>query len=341
MANTSAAAGRALLPRRPLGTTGMDITCIGFGAWAAGGSEWGHVDDTDSIRAMRRALERGINWIDTAPIYGFGHSEQIVRRALQGMPASERPYVFSKCGLVWDQARPQAQPLRVGTAESLRRELDASLKRLGVERIDLYQVHRPADDTPLEAYWETLLEFKRAGKIRAAALSNHTVAQLERAERIGHVESLQPPFSAIRREAAAEIQWCRAHDAGVIVYSPMQAGLLTGAFSVQRAGALPANDWRSRDAQFSGEALRRNLALVEALKPIAARHGAPLAALAVAWVLAWPGVTGAIVGARTSAQVDGWIEGATLHLGAADLEQIASIIDRTGAGSGPSRPPGR
>lgn len=339
MPNDSAVAPPGPLPTRALGRTGMAITRVGFGAWAAGGTEWGAVDDADSIRAMRHALERGVNWIDTAPIYGCGHSEEIVRRALQGIPAADRPYVFTKCALVWDERRPAAAPQRIGTAESLSRELDASLRRLGVERIDLYQVHRPADDTALEVYWETLLGFQRAGKIRAAALSNHSVAQLERAERLGHVESLQPPFSAIHRAQAAEIEWCRAHDTGVIVYSPMQAGLLTGAFTTERARTLPADDWRSRDPHFAGEALQRNLAFVEILKPIAVRRAATLASLAVAWVLAWPGVTGAIVGARTAEQVDGWIGGATLTLSGEDLQEIAAALEGTGAGSGPVRPP--
>ncbi len=327
------------LPTRPLGRTGMAITRVGFGAWAAGGTEWGAVDDEASIRAIRHAVDRGVNWIDTAPIYGFGHSEEVVRRALRDMSATERPLVFTKCGLAWDEGNPQALPRRTGTAESLRGELDASLRRLGVERIDLYQMHRPADDTPLEDYWQTLLDFKQAGKIRAAALSNHSAEQLQRAERIGHVDSLQPPFSAIRRQAAAEIQWSRAHGVGVIVYSPMQAGLLSGAFTAERAKSLPADDWRSRNAQFSGEALPRNLALAEALKPIAARHGTTAAAVAVAWTLAWSGVTGAIVGARRPAQVDGWIGAATLALTEEDLEEIAAAIERTGAGSGPPRPP--
>ena len=326
------------LPTRPLGRTGMAITRVGFGAWAAGGTEWGAVDDEASIRAIRHAVDRGVNWIDTAPIYGFGHSEEVVRRALRDMSATERPLVFTKCGLAWDEGNPQALPRRTGTAESLRGELDASLRRLGVERIDLYQMHRPADDTPLEDYWQTLLDFKQAGKIRAVALSNHSAEQLQRAERIGHVDSLQPPFSAIRRHAAAEIQWSRAHGVGVIVYSPMQAGLLSGAFTAERAKSLPADDWRSRNAQFSGEALPRNLALAEALRPIAARHGSTAAAVAVAWTLAWSGVTGAIVGARHPAQVDGWIGAATLALTEEDLEDIAAAIERTGAGSGPSRP---
>lgn len=339
MQNSSAVAARGPLPTRSLGTTGMAITCVGFGAWAAGGTEWGAVDDAQSIRAIRHALELGVNWIDTAPIYGFGHSEEVVRRALREMPSAERPFVFSKCGLVWDESQPQAAPRRIGSAESLRGELDASLERLGVERIDLYQMHRPADDTPLEEYWQTLLDFKKAGKIRAVALSNHSTEQLARAERLGHVDALQPPFSAIRRQAAAEIEWCRAHATGVIVYSPMQAGLLTGAFTAQRARGLPSDDWRSRNAQFSGKALERNLALAEAFKPVAARHQCTPATVAVAWTLAWPGVSGAIVGARAPEQVDGWIGAATLTLTAADLDELAAAIERTGAGSGPSRPP--
>jgi aryl-alcohol dehydrogenase-like predicted oxidoreductase len=195
----------------------------------------------------------------------------------------------------------------VGDPKSLRREVEASLRRLGVERIDLYQMHWPAGDgTPLGAYWGTLLDLKAEGKVRAVGLSNHDTTQLAEAERIGHVDTLQPPFSAIHRDAAAgELPWCAAHDTGVIVYSPMQAGLLTGTFSLERAASLPADDWRSRSADFTGEGLWRNLALAEALRPVADRHGASVAAVAVAWALAWPGVTGAIVGARRPSQVDG------------------------------------
>jgi aryl-alcohol dehydrogenase-like predicted oxidoreductase len=335
----SAAFAQDPLSTRPLGTTGMAITAVGLGAWAIGGTEWGAHDDEVSVRVIRRALERGINWIDTAPIYGLGHSEALVRRALKEMPVSERPYVFTKCGLVWDESRREAPPRRVGSADSLRRELDDSLRRLGVERIDLYQMHWPADDVPLEEYWHTLLELKRAGKVRAVGLSNHSIEQLERAERLGHVESLQPPFSAIRRHSAAEIAWCHAHQTGVIVYSPMQAGLLTGTFTAERARSLPKEDWRTRNAQFTGNALRRNLRLAEAFKPVAARHGTTVAAVAVAWVLAWPGMTGAIVGARKPAQVDDWIGAAALRLTEADLREIAAAIERTGAGSGPALPP--
>ena len=213
------------------------------------------------------------------------------------------------------------------------------LFRSDVERIDLYQMHWPAEDgTPLEDYWGTLLQLKEEGKVRAVGLSNHDVAQLEAAERLGHVDTLQP-FSAIRREvAAAELPWCAAHRTGVIVYSPMQSGLLTGSFSAKRAAELDAGDWRSRAPDFTGEGLRRNLALAEALRPIAERHGATVAAVAVAWTLAWPGVSGAIVGARSPAQVDGWISAASLALTDADLDEIAGAIERTGAGTGPVRP---
>ncbi len=332
------------LPTTPLGTTGMRITRVGFGAWAIGGGgwtfAWGNQDDTDSIAAIRHAVERGINWIDTAAVYGLGHSEEVVARALRDIPADDRPYVFTKAGLVWDEHDRSAPPRRVGDPLSIRREVEASLRRLAVERIDLYQMHWPAEDgTPLEDYWGTLLQLKDEGRVRAVGLSNHDVTQLEAAERLGHVDTLQPPFSAIRREvAAAELPWCAAHGTGVIVYSPMQSGLLTGSFSAQRAAQLDAGDWRSRSPDFTGAGLRRNLALAEALRPIAQRHGATVAAVAVAWTLAWPGVSGAIVGARSPAQVDGWIGAAALTLTDADLDEIAGAIERSGAGTGPVRP---
>jgi aryl-alcohol dehydrogenase-like predicted oxidoreductase len=322
----------------------MQITRTGFGAWAIGGAgwqfAWGAQNDTASIEAIRHAVERGVNWIDTAAVYGLGHSEEIVARALRDFAPADRPYVFTKCGLVWDERDRQAPPRRVGDPASIRREADASLRRLQVERIDLYQMHWPAEDgTPLEAYWQTLLDLKAEGKVRAVGLSNHDADQLAAAERLGHVDTLQPPFSAIGRDAATrDIPWCKAHHTGVIVYSPMQSGLLTGAFSEARAAALPTDDWRSRSADFTGDGLRRNLALADALRPIARRHETTVAAVAVAWTLAWPGVTGAIVGARSPAQVDGWLGAATLELTAADLDEIAKAIERTGAGSGPARP---
>ncbi|MGQ9365919.1 aldo/keto reductase [Azospirillum sp. A39] len=344
MASHTAPTSATPFPTRRLGRTDMAITRVGYGAWAIGGPDWavgwGAQDDRDSVAAIRHAVERGVNWIDTAAVYGLGHSEEVVRRALAEMPEAERPYVFTKCGLVWKDEDRHAMPSRVGAAASIRRELEASLRRLGVERIDLYQMHWPADDgTPLEEYWRTLLDLKAEGKVRAVGLSNHDAAQLDAAERLGHVDTLQPPFSAIRRAVAeAELPWCAAHGTGVIVYSPMQSGLLTGRFTAERARDLPADDWRSRNAEYSGERLLRNLALADALKPVAERHGTTVAAVAVAWTLAWPGVTGAIVGARSPAQVDGWIDAATLELSDADLAEIAAAIATSGAGAGPRTP---
>lgn len=332
-------------PTVALGRTDMDITRIGLGAWALGGNgwavAWGPQDDAESVKAIRHAVDRGINWIDTAAVYGLGHSEEIVRQALAQMPPSERPYVFTKGGLTWSPEQPQAMPRRTGAPSSIRRELEASLRRLGVERIDLYQMHWPAGDgTPLEAYWQELLDLKQAGKVRAVGLSNHNLAQLRAAQYLGHVDTLQPPFSAIQRGAASDlIPWCAATGTGVIVYSPMQSGLLTGRFSAERARALPPDDWRARHADFRSPDLERNLALADAFKPIAERHGATVAATAAAWTLAWPGVTGAIVGARSASQVDGVIGAAELELDADDMQAIADAIELTGAGNGPLRPP--
>ena len=331
------------LPVRQLGRTDMHITRVGFGSWAVGGDwavGWGSQDDRDSIAAIRHAVARGINWIDTAAIYGLGHSEEVVAEALAGIPKSERPYVFTKCGLVPDPADRNAMPSQIGAPASIRRELDASLRRLRLDHIDLYQMHWPAEDgTPLEVYWQTLLDLKREGKVAAVGLSNHSVAQLAAAEALGHVDTLQPPFSAIRRDVGtAELPWCAAHRTGVIVYSPMQAGLLSGAFTLERAAALPANDWRSRNENFKGPALARNLAVAEVMRGIAERRHTSVAAVAVAWTLAWPGVTGAIVGARSPSQVDGWLDAASLSLSTSEMATIAAVIGRTGAGSGLAEP---
>jgi aryl-alcohol dehydrogenase-like predicted oxidoreductase len=332
------------LPKVRLGRTAMDITRVGFGGWAIGGPDWavgwGPQDDKESIAAIRHAVNRGINWIDTAAAYGLGHSEEIIRRALQSLPVSQRPYVFTKCGLVWDENNRSAMPSRIGARASIRREVEGSLRRLGVDCIDLYQMHWPATDgTGLAEYWQTLLELKKEGKVAAVGLSNHSIAHLEIAARIGHVDTLQPPFSAIRRDAAvAELPWCATHETGVIVYSPMQSGLLSGRFSIERARALTSSDWRSRGAEFTGEKLMRNLELAEALRPIAERYETSVASIAIAWTLAWPGVTGAIVGARRPAQIDAWIDAATLTLSAADVELIGRAIGWTRAGSGPTHP---
>ncbi len=333
------------LPTTPFGTTGMNITRIGFGAWAIGGTGyafgWGAQDDEESVAAIRYAAESGVNWIDTAAGYGLGHSEEIVARALAGIAAADRPYVFTKCGLIWDDSQPAGGAFaQVGSPGSIRREVDASLRRLNVDRIDLYQLHWPPQDgTPVEDTVATLHELRTAGKIRSVGVSNFDVELLERVGPVGGVEALQPPFSAIRREAAAEIlPYCAKHDIGVIVYSPMQSGLLTGSWSAQRSAGLPADDWRRRSPDFTGEPLHRNLALADVLRTVAKRHEVSVAAVAVAWTLAFDGVTGAIAGARRPSQVDGWIAAATLALSADDLDDIEIGIDRLSVGSGPSRP---
>ncbi|HXM94611.1 MAG TPA: aldo/keto reductase [Candidatus Acidoferrum sp.] len=332
------------LPTRPLGTSGLQITRVGFGAWAIGGGgwaySWGPQDDAASVATMRHAYDLGINWIDTAAVYGLGHSEELVGRFLRDLPKATRPLVFTKCGLIWDEHNPMAEPRRVLKPESIRAECDASLRRLGVERIDLYQFHWPDETgTPVEDSWQEMVRLVEKGKVRAPGVSNFDVNLLERCEAIRHVDSLQPPFSLIRREVAAkEIPWCVQHGTGVIAYSPLQSGLVTDDFSEKRVAMLAADDWRRRSPEFQQPRLHRNLALRDALRPIARRHGATVSAVAIAWVLSWPGVTGAIVGARSPAQVDGWIQAATLELNSQDLEEMASAIKHTGAGAGPVQP---
>jgi aryl-alcohol dehydrogenase-like predicted oxidoreductase len=330
------------LPTRPLGSSGISITSIGFGAWAAGGGDWaftwGPQDDETSLAAMRRAIELGINWIDTAAVYGLGHSEEVVGRLLRQLPAAERPLVFTKCGLIWDEANRTALPRRTLQPDSIRRECEASLRRLGIERIDLYQFHWP-DETgvPVEESWTAMARLVDEGKVRCIGVSNFNVPLLERCEAIRHVESLQPPFSLIRREVAAnEIPWCHRHHTGVICYSPMQSGLLTDGFDRARLEGMSPDDWRRRSPHFQEPNLSANLALRDRLKSIAARHGATVSAVAVAWTLAWTGVSGAIVGARSPRQVDGWIGAANVHLTPDDLSEIAAAIDATRAGSGPA-----
>jgi aryl-alcohol dehydrogenase-like predicted oxidoreductase len=330
-----------ILHKRRLGTTDLEITTVGFGAWAIGGGGWaygwGPQDDAGSVASIRHAISRGVNWIDTAAIYGLGHSEEIVGRALREIPASERPFVFTKCGMIPDRERPYDEPARNLRPDWIRREVEASLRRLGVERIDLYQFHWPDGiGTPIEDSWHEMDRLVVEGKVRAAGVSNFDVALLERAESLRHVDSVQPPFSLVRRDATADvIPWAAAHGTGVIVYSPMQSGLLTDTFSAKRLAAMADDDWRRRSAQFTEPHLSHNIALRDALRPIAERHGVTVSAVAVAWTLACPGVTGAIVGARSPEQVDGWIAAGSLDLDASDLAQIAGAIQLTAAGSGP------
>lgn len=328
------------LPTKRLGTTDMEITRLGFGAWAIGGGDWsfgwGAQDDSESVAAIRHAVESGINWIDTASVYGLGHSEEVVAKALKDLPETDRPFVFTKCGMVWDVEQPFVPAKRIGRADSIRSDVEASLRRLQVERIDLMQVHWPAEDgTEIEEYWGELAKLKDEGKLRAIGLSNHAVPALERAEAVSHVDSLQPPFSMIKRDALAEIlPWCAAHDTGVIVYSPMQSGLLTGAFDKARVEALDPKDWRSRNLEFTTN-LDKNLALVDRLRAIGDRLGCSPGEVALAWVLAHDAVTGAIVGARRPDQVDGWIGAANITLDEATLAEIKDELTSTGAGAGP------
>jgi aryl-alcohol dehydrogenase-like predicted oxidoreductase len=334
----------ATLPTRALGSTDFQITTVGFGAWAVGGGGWafgwGPQDDAASIASIRHALERGVNWIDTAAVYGLGHSEEVVRRALDGFPSADRPYVFTKCGMVWDERDPTLPPRQMLRPDSIRAECEASLRRLGVERIDLYQIHWPDQTgTPIEESWATMVRLREEGKVRAIGVSNFNVDLLDRCEAISHVDSLQPPLSLIRRQALeSEIPWCATHRTGVIVYSPLQSGLLTDTFSQARVETFAEDDWRRRSSDFKPPRLSRNVALRDALRPIAERHGTTVSAVAIAWTLAWPGITGAIVGARSPEQVDGWISAAALELTMQDLDQIAQAIGSSGAGSGPALP---
>jgi aryl-alcohol dehydrogenase-like predicted oxidoreductase len=264
----------------------------------------------------------------------------VVRQALEGIPTRDRPLVFTKCGMVWDEADPTAPPRQVLRPESVRAECEASLRRLGLERIDLYQFHWPDQSgTPVEDSWEAMVGLLEAGKVRAIGVSNFDVALLERCEALRHVDSLQPPLSLIRRQAAErEIPWCRNHGTGVIVYSPLQSGLLTERFSASRVHSLPEDDWRRRSPEFKPPRLARNLELRDALRTVARRHETNVSVVAISWTLAWPGVTAAIVGARSPDQVEGWIGAATLELSLEDLDDIARAIGQTGAGVGPALP---
>jgi aryl-alcohol dehydrogenase-like predicted oxidoreductase len=332
------------LKKRRLGGTQFDITTVGFGAWAIGGGGWaygwGPQDDQASIRAIRRAVDHGINWIDTAAIYGYGHSEEVVGQALREMSGDERPYIFTKCGMIPNAARPFEEPARNLHPESIRRELEASLRRLGVDAIDLYQFHWPdRSGTPVEDSWAEMVRLRDRGLIRAIGVSNFGTDLLDQIEVVRHVDSLQPPFSLIRRAAGADvIPWAARHGTGVIVYSPMQSGILTDGFSDARVAAFAQDDWRRGSAQFKEPALGRNIALRDALRPIAERHGCSVSAIAIAWTLAWDGVTAAIVGARSPEQIDGWIDAGQVTLEDADLGAIAAAIAATSAGSGPAKP---
>ena len=334
--------------RRQLGLQGPDITTVGFGSWATGGPwkfGWGPQDDDESIAAIRHAVESGVNWVDTAAVYGLGHSEEVVGRALEPYAVGQDVHVFTKCGRPW-YGRPEGEVGSDLRPRSIRLECEQSLRRLGVERIDLYQFHWPDAETgtPVEESWTTMAELVEEGKVRWVGVSNFDIGLLERCEPIRHVDSLQPPLNLLARGARDElIPHCRERGTGVIVYSPMASGLLTGKYDRERVERLAPDDWRRANPSFQEPRLSHNLALVERLSGLAERRGVGLPALAVAWTLAVPGVTGAIVGARRPDQVDSWLAASKLELSDDDLAEIERAIEETGAGSSeppPSRPPG-
>jgi aryl-alcohol dehydrogenase-like predicted oxidoreductase len=334
------------LPTRPLGTSGLEIATVGFGSWAVGGGGWsfgwGPQDDERSVEAIARAVSLGVNWVDTAAIYGLGHGEEVVGRAVRALSAGSRPLVFTKCGLDWDDEDRMKPAQRVVTQASVRRGAEESLRRLGLDSVDLFQIHWPDDQgNPIEPAWSEMLKLRDEGLARAVGVSNFDLGLLERCEALGHVDSLQPPFNLIGRETAEELlPWAEDHGTGVICYSPMKNGILTDSFTAERVARMAKDDWRKTAPNFREPALSRNLSLRDALRPIAERHDATIAAIAVAWTLAWPGVTAAIVGARAPEQVDGWIGAAALELTAADLDDIAAAVRETGAGAGPDDPRG-
>jgi len=316
---------------KPLGNSDLFITPIGFGAWAIGGSgwefAWGGQDDSDSIAAIHEALGAGVNWIDTAAVYGLGHSEEVVARALAGM--RKRPYVFTKCSMTWDDHREIGHSLK---AESIRRECEASLRRLRVDAIDLYQIHWPNPDEDIEEGWAAMAKLQQEGKVRHIGVSNFDIGQMQRALEIAPITSLQPRFSLIHREVEEEILPFTAwQDIGVIAYSPMASGLLTGAMTRERIEQLPADDWRRNHPDFQEPLLSRNLRLVRLLKAIGAHHGCTPAEAAVAWVLHNRAVTGAIVGARKPGQIKGVLGAAGLRLSLTEIAEFEAFFAKAAA----------
>jgi aryl-alcohol dehydrogenase-like predicted oxidoreductase len=315
------------MEKRQLGSSDFQITSIGFGAWAIGGTGWkfgwGEQDDSESIGAIHEALDAGVNWIDTAAAYGLGHSEEVVARALEEYKG-ERPFVFTKCERTWDENRQLVPCLK---AASVKRECEDSLRRLKVDVIDLYQVHWPQPDEDIEEGWTAMAELQAAGKVRYIGVSNFSVAQMKRAQAIAPITSLQPPYSLIERAIEPEIlPYCQENRIGVIGYSPMESGLLTGAMTRERIAALPTDDWRRNNQDFNEPNLTRNLELVELLKAIGERHGHTPGEVAIAWTLRHPAVTGAIVGMRRPGQAAGVLGAADFRLSAAELDEIEAFF---------------
>jgi aryl-alcohol dehydrogenase-like predicted oxidoreductase len=313
---------------KKLGITDLLITRVGFGAWAIGGAGWsfgwGVQDDNKSIGAIHHALDSGINWIDTAAVYGLGHSEEIVAKALSGI--SKRPYVFTKCALPWNDKNEIIGSLK---AESVKRECEASLRRLKTDVIDLYQIHWPDPETELEEGWSAMSDLQKEGKVRFIGVSNFNVEQIKRAEKIAPVSSLQPPYSMLRPKIEKEIlPYCLKQNIGVISYSPMLSGMLTGGMTKERAENLPPDDWRSGKPEFTEPKLSKNLALVEKLREIGRRHNLTPAVVAIAWVLNNEAVTGAIAGARSIEQVNGFISAGDFRLSEQEYIEINEYISK-------------
>lgn len=309
------------LSRQPLGNSDLQLTRIGFGAWAVGGGNWqfgwGAQDDDESISAIRRAIDGGMNWIDTAAVYGLGHSEEVVARALEGV--SKKPYVFTKCAMTWSENREI-----VRTLKKIRQECEASLRRLKLETIDLYQVHWPMPDEEIEEGWHTMAELQREGKVRWIGVSNFNISQIERALKIAPITSLQPPYSMLNRTNEAEIlPFCQQHGIGVINYSPMQSGLLTGNMTKERVVNFPDDDFRKKAKNFQEPLLSKNLALADKLKATGQRHGVEAGVVAIAWTLHNPAITAAIVGGRSAQQVDGVLPAANFHLTEEEFVEIS------------------
>jgi aryl-alcohol dehydrogenase-like predicted oxidoreductase len=312
--------------KRQLGNSDLRLTPIGYGAWAIGGGNWefawGSQDDDESVKTIERAIDSGINWIDTAAIYGLGHSEEVVARALKSI--SDKPYIFTKCSMRWDKDRQIYRSLK---ANSVREELENSLRRLGVDTIDLYQVHWPDPDFEIEEGWEALARLQQQGKVRYIGVSNFNVEQMKRAQKIAPITSLQPPYSLLNRKIEAEIlPYCEEHNIGVINYSPMVSGLLTGKMTAERIQQMPADDWRRRSPNFNEPKLARNLKLVEILKEMGENHGVQAGVIAVAWTLRHPAITAAIVGARRPDQVDGVLPAITLRLTDQEAQRLESFL---------------
>jgi aryl-alcohol dehydrogenase-like predicted oxidoreductase len=307
--------------KKQLGNSDLMITRIGFGAWAIGGSwewGWGAQEDKQSIDTIHQALEMGINWIDTAAVYGLGRSEEVIAKALK--QTSYRPYLFTKCGLLWDESGKVSNTLNRASVEA---ELDASLKRLNVETIDLFQIHWPNPEDEIEEAFETMAAMQKKGKIRYLAVSNFSPEQMERVSKFGEITSNQPPYSLAFPQVEEDVlPYCLEHNIGVINYSPMASGLLSGKMTRERIANLDETDWRRRGGEFKEPRLSRNLALVEILKEIGAHHGATAGEVAIAWTLLNPAVTGAIVGLRRPDQVDGVIRAGELKLSAEDIQRI-------------------